>query len=386
MGTRGRDSVPFTILFVLVLVAAVSTQTSFSYQDVAADLGLRIAAVIPPGAQVSVAVTPENQPDDITPLHQELSALLMARGMRVVPAADGVVAIRLACLRNLRERSCSAEIRSGGARNIVMVTRPLDGRPPAEDRAPLSLALRPVFAQRAQILDVAIAGDRLFVLDVERLASYQRTAGTWQPVESWPWAADVVWPRDPRGRLQVERDRIDAWLPGFACTGGMAPLTLTCGARQLPWPIGIATRGLDAARNHFTTPEGLAFYSVTAVSDAAGGRWIVAGQDGALTWLDDARRAVGEAGIGGDVAGLDAVCGPGSTIVAVERARAPNGDALRMFQSVRGRLVPAGSPIQLTGTVTALWSMPGAETGTVVVHGRGAARYEAFQISIDCGR
>ena len=43
--------------------------------------------------------------------------------------------------------------------------------------------------------------------------------------------------------------------------------------------------------------------------DAAGARWLVADRDGALTWLDAARRAVGNAGFGDDVAGLAGACG-----------------------------------------------------------------------------
>jgi hypothetical protein len=393
--SRGRNSATrglpvaqalCTFLFVFARVAAVLPQASFPYQDLAADLAARIASAIPAAAQVSIDSAPEHQPDDLAPLRADVSARLIVRGARVVGAADGVMAIRLECLQNRRERSCTAEIRSRAARDIVMVTRAHDGRPRANMGDSLSLDLRPLFAQRAPLLDVAIVGDRLLVLDVESLSLYQRMAGKWQPLESRPLAVSRAWPRDPRGRLRVEGDRVEAWLPGVACTGAVAPLTVTCAERQRSWPIGIENGGLDAARNHFTTPEGLAYYSAAPLGAAAGARWLVADRDGALTWLDDASRPLGNAAVGDDVAALASACDADSTVVAVERAPGADGDALQMFQAVTRRLVSVARPITLAGTVTALWSTPGADAATVIVHDAGAARYEVFQISIACGR
>jgi hypothetical protein len=384
--SRGRDSAICTFLFASAWVAAVLPQASFPYQDLASGLAARIASAIPAAAQVSIASAPEDQPDDLAPLEADVSARLIARGVRVVGAADGVMAIRLGCLQNLRERSCAAEIRSGAARDIVMVTLAHNGRPRADAGAQLSLDLRPIFSQRAQILDVAIVGERLLVLDVEWLSLYQRMAGTWQPLESRPLEAGRVWPRDPRGRLRVEGNVVEAWLPGAACTGAVAPLAVTCAELQRPWPIGIENGGLDAARNHFTTPEGLAFYSAAPLGGAAGARWLVADRDGALMWLDAARRVLGIATFGDDVAGLAAACGADSALVSIQRAPGTDGDVLQMYLAIRRRLVPAGTPLALAGHVTALWSTPGADAATVVVHDSGGARYEAFQISIACGR
>ena len=386
MDNHGRDWAICTLLFVSAWVAAVVPQSSFPYQDLASELAARIASAIPAAAQVTIAWPPENQPDDLAPLEADVSARLIARGVRVVAAADGVTAIRVGCLRNLRERSCTAEIRSGAARDSIMVTRTHDTRPRADTGASLSLDLRPLFSQRSQILDVAIVGERLLVLDVESLSLYQRMAGAWQPLESRPLAAGRGWPRDPRGRLRVEGDRVEAWLPGVACTGAVAPLAVTCGERQRPWPIGIENGGVDAARNYFTTPEGLAFYSAAPLGGAAGLRWLVADRDGGLTWLDARRRVVGNAASGEDVAGLAAACGVDSTLISVQRAPGADGDALQVFQTVGRRLVPAASPLALAGHVTAVWSTPDADAATVVVHGPGDARYEAFQISIACGR
>jgi hypothetical protein len=386
VGTHGRDSALCSLLVLLAWGAAVRAQDSFPYQDLAADLAARIASAIPAGAQVSLAPVAENQPGDMTAFSADLSSRLMNRGMRVGEAAEGVTAIRLGCGENRRERSCVAEIQAGSQRDIVMATRAHDGRARPDAAAWFSLDVRPLFAQRVQLLDVAIAGDRLLVLDVQSLTLYQRTAGAWQPLETRPLGPGRTWPRDPRGRLRITGDRFEAWLPGVTCTGAVTPLAVTCADGQRPWPIGIDNRGLDAGRNHFTTPEGFIFYSAAPVADAAGTRWVVADRNGALTWLDAARREIGSAGFADEVAGLAPSCGADAAIAAVERAPGGDGDALRTFEAVRGRLVPAAAPIALAGRVTALWSTPGSDAATMVVHDAGAARYEALQIRIACGR
>ena len=386
MGIHGRDSAFRTLLLLLAWGAAVPAQTSFPFQDLVPELAARIAAAIPAGAQVSLASTPETATDDVTGFQADLTARLMTRGVRVTDDADGVIAIRVGCGQNLRERSCVAEIRSAGARDSVMVTGTRDAGVRPETSTWFSIDVRPVFAQRVQLLDVAIVGDRLLTLDVHAVSLYQQRAGRWQPLESRPIAVGRTWPRDPRGRLRVTGDRLEAWLPGASCTGSVAPLAVACTDSQRPWPIGIENQGLDAARNHFSTPEGLSFYSAVALDNTQGARWLVADRDGALTWLDAARRAMGRAGSADDVAALAAACQADTTIMAVEHTPGSDRDALRAYQAVRGRLVPAASPMALPGTSTALWSTPGSEAATVIVHDAGAARYEALQIRIACAR
>jgi len=316
----------------------------------------------------------------------DVSARLAGRGVTVSTPAEGVPVIRVSCLRNLRERSCAAEIRIGAARDVVMVTRAESGAPRTDSGNSLAIDMRLLFSQRTQILDVAFAAERLLVLDVELVTIYQRSAGTWQRVDSLPVPTSETWSRDPRGSLRVENGRVEVWVPGFRCTVTIAPALISCGDLQRAWPLGIDNGGLNAGRNFFTTPEGLTFYSVAPLADAAGARWLIADRDGALTWLDAGRRPAGNAAPGDDVATLPAACGTDSLLVAVDHVPGVSGDVLRLFQAIRRRLVPVASPVALSGMATALWSTPGAEAGTLIVHDADAERYEAFQISIACAR
>jgi hypothetical protein len=386
VGNHGRDSPFLTMLLVFALVAAVRVQVTSPYQDLAPDLAARIASAIPAGTTlVSIVAAPDTESDDITPILADVSSRLVARGLTVSAPNEGAPAIRLSCLRNLRERTCAAEIRMGTARDVMMVSRADNSTSRAGSGGSPSIVRRLLFSQRALILDVALVADRLLVLDVNVLSIYQRTAEIWQRVDSLPLPTRT-WPRDPRGTLRVENGSVEVWVPGFRCTVSMGPTLMSCGDLQRAWPLGIDNRGLEAGRNFFTTPEGQSFYSVATLADTAGARWIIAGPDGALTWLDAGRRSAGNAGSGDDVAGLSAACGTDSLLVTIDHVPGRSGDVLTLFQAVRRRLVPIGPPVTLAGTATALWSSPGAEAATLIVHDADAARYEAFQISIDCGR
>jgi hypothetical protein len=371
--------------------AAMSAQTPIPNQDLAAELAARIAATIPAGTPVSLSSSSDGDPAGDAASRAafvaDVAARLTTRGVRVAAEGDSVTAIRVGCGRNLRERSCVAEIGpAAGARERVMVTGALEGAARPDESAWFSLDLRPLFAHPVQLLDVALLGDRLLVLDVRSVGLYRRTANTWEPIESRAFPAGAPWPRDLRGRLRTAGDRFEAWLPGTLCTGTADPLTFTCAENQAAWPVGIENGGIERGRNHFVTPEGVRFYGVVALGTGANPRWLIAGQDGSLIWLDAARRAAGTAGAADDLAALRPACQADTTIVAVEHAPGTDSDTLRTYQPVNGRLVPAASPIALAGVVTALWSTPGADVATAIVRDRGAARYEALQIRVACGR
>jgi hypothetical protein len=148
---------------------------------------------------------------------------------------------------------------------------------------------------------------------------------------------------------------------------------------------------MAAARNYFTTPEGLAFFGAASLGPDAGARWLLTGQDGRLLFLDASRRTIESgAAAGDDVAGVNGVCAAGTYVLLSSRAAGGSSidraEALRLFHVVGRRLIPAASPFILPGPLTALWAAPGSSTATAVSHDTNADRYEAFQIAVTCGR
>jgi hypothetical protein len=295
----------------------------------------------------------------------------------------------VSCLENLRERACVADIEKSQTRSVVAVTRPLDDR---ADRPPaLSLEVQRLFSQRVPILDATLAGDRLVVLDPQFVTRYQRRDTEWQRVDAHPIVTMRIWPRDIRGRVRVDGARIEAFLPGVTCRSASDGTRLACADERQPWPIGVDNMGIEANRNYFYTPEGLAFFGAAPLGPDADARWLVAGSTGALLFLDENRRVVATVRSGDDVAALNVPCaGSGDPVVLVPSSGpGERPDSLRLFRAVRRQLVPAAAPIDLPGRFTALWAAPDSRSpmaATAVSYDAGAERYEVFQIRIACDR
>jgi hypothetical protein len=392
-----------TLLPALSLVlAAVSgqapaAQPASRYQDLAAELAARIATTMAPAdrAWLSVAMIDEASQGGADQLRGELAQALSARGVRLVESAESAtVVVRASCHENLRERACVADIQKGTARQVVAAARPLDAR--ADRAARPSLETQRLVSQRAPILDAVLAGDGLVVLDPASVTRYRRGDDGWERVESQPITTARIWPRDVRGRLHVEAGRdvthdlthdvthITAFLPGVVCRSASDGTRLACVDDRQPWPIGLENSGIEANRNYFLTPEGLAFFGAAPLVPDAGARWLAAGTTGALLLLDESRRSVATLAAGDDVVALNAPCtGP---VVLVASAGRNGPDTLRLFRAVYRQLVPAAAPLELPGRFTALWTAAGGTAATAVAHDAGAERYEALQVRIACDR
>lgn len=231
----------------------------------------------------------------------------------------------------------------------------------------LALELRPLVSQQIQILDAALVNSRLFVLDVAAVTLFEQKDGAWRAVQSRPLQPPPAWPRDPRGRVRIEGERLDLFLPGMSCTGRAEPLEINCSEQQQSWPIGGDNNGLEPGRNYFKAPDGTVFYNSAPL----------------------------RAGANDDAIGLNAACAAGSYVVAVQ----PSGrfrsvrlqpdvledrDLLQLSRVAGGRLVQAASPLVLPGVLTALWAQGDQTSAVVVTHDVIAGRYDAFHTSISC--
>src|SRR5262245_18110442 len=376
------------LLFTLTLTPAAGAQPPSPYEEIVRELAVKIAAALPagePAAALSLVAIDGADQANLRQLQTEMTAALAARGVRVAesPAGAPNATIRVSCADNLRERACVADVQRGASRQAVAVTRPLDAR---AARPPMvSLDMQPLFSQRQPILDAVVSGDRLLVLDPAALTGDQRSDAGWQRVEVLPLGVTRVWPRDLRGRVRVEGARIDVFLPGVICRSGGDGGRLACSDDRQPWPIGIDNTGVEANRNYFYTPEGVAFFGAAPLSGDADARWLVAGQTGALLFLDDSRRSIATVASGDDVAALDAPCA-GPVVLVASSGRGDRPDTLRLFHVLRRQLMPAAATVELPGRLTALWAAPGASAAIAIVHDAGAERYDAIQIRLACDR
>ena len=368
------------VLALSLVVAPLAAQPS-GPQDLTIDFASAIAERLS-GAGVVTLTAAEPGLDEV---QRGISRVLAARGIRVVDRADAATAVRFACFENLRERGCAAEIRNGNARNEVAVTRPLEATA-ALLVPPLSLDAESIVSQRTPILDIATAGDRLYVLDPDHVTLYRRAETGWTRFASHAIERPPASPRDVRGRLSIDSGgEVLALLAGIGCRSNEDLTAVACAQNPQPWPLGIPNAGLDGRRNHFSTPEGFPFFNAASLDNGAGARWIAAATNGGLVFLDDNRRVIGAVPSGDDVVALKAPCG-GESLVLVSSPRPDRSDAVRLFRVSERELIPRAAPIDWRGQLTALWSDSSGTTATAVVRTESGQRYDAFQIRIVCDR
>jgi hypothetical protein len=346
------------ILFTARSIAAQAVSASV-FDDLLPELVAKIASTIPGSVSVSLTVAAGENVEDASAIRTGVTALLAARGIRTADAGSASTAVAIGCGRNIRERVCVAQIHSDGRDQIATVTRRLTSPTQVSPTASLALELRPLLSQQTQILDIAMLGDRLLVLDVAAVSIFERKDGAWRSAQSRPLPMSRPLPRDPRGRVRVDGNRFEVFLPAMTCGGRTDSLEATCTDGQQPWPIGVANRGLETGRNYFKSSEGMVFYNAAPLGAAAN---------------DDAIE-------------LTAVCAPGTYVAAVSPSgRLEGGDLLQLSRVTGDRLVQAASPVILPGVLTALWAQPDRTSAVVVTHDVRGGRYDAFQTTISCSR
>ena len=392
VGRHGRDGrtrmTTQSFLLLMIMAAAPAAQSATALPGLASELATRIAGIVAPAAAVVLTVsTPDGDESEIE-IRDELESALRARGIQALDVSDGAIAVRVSCATNLREHVCLAEIaRPEGGRVVAAVTRPVHVSGSIDRRTRLSLEIARLFGQRAPILDIALSGDRLFVLDPAALTLYRRGATGWQRGESRAVGSSRPWPRDTRGRVRINGSTVEAFLPGVICRTDSDLARFSCAEDAQAWPLGIDNSGVDASRNFFSTPEGLPFYAAAPLEPTAGTgpKWLIVDRFGALTFLDGSRRTLASAGRTEDVASISSPCGGGTYVLTSSRGEGTaERDVLQLFRVTAGRLVPAAPSRVLAGRSTALWAAPGATVATIVTHDSRADTYEAFQVGVAC--
>jgi hypothetical protein len=371
--------------FLLVLTLAAPRPTAAppaSFDDLLPDLIARVATAVAPSDRVQVIAAGDPA------LRADIVRGLGARGIQIAEAASGVPAIRVACSANLRERVCAADITKAGTVQTLFATGAIV--PGAATDAPAAmLDTHHIFSQLAAMLDVALIGDRLIVLDPTALTLYQRSGNVWQKRRSQPIVTSRVWPRDLRGRLRIAGSSLDAYLPGVVCRATLESFNVSCADERQPWPLPIDNTGIAGGRNYFTTPEGLTFYAAAPLGPEAGARSLLVGDRARLMLVDDGRRALDAAvGEADDVAGVTG-CDGSAFVLLSSRGESNDGrDVLRLVRLVDRRLVQAAPSLVMPGAVAALWpaTAPVGATVTAIVRDVSSGRYDAIQIDVACGR
>ena len=346
-------------------------------EDSVSELARRIAAAL--GPREAVALTVRNASSlaaaEVAAVRRELESQLRARGFTLASDAPAMVAVTLA--ENWQGGVWIAEIRHGDKREVAMVslTRPRE----RTAATPMGIDKQLILEQPDPILDAVALENLLIVLEPAEVVFYARKDARWERRQAIA-LPQRVWPRDLRGRLAVEGDTLQAFLPGLACKGKTQPEpALQCEESDAPWPAGAP---LAKGRNYFEPEKLPPFYSAARVGDYS----LAAGTDNRTQWFDNATAASGSfGGWGSDIAAVETGCGRGRQVLATRPGDANETDAVQAFE-LAGRQPVAVSPaLEFSGPVTAMWAS-GPASAVAIARDLKTGQYAAFRISLTCSR
>jgi hypothetical protein len=346
--------------------------------------------------------------DDI---RRGLLTQLATLGARLVNTEQAEVTVRVWLSESLQNYVWVAEIQQNPTQDstveasVVMVSWPRPETRAAEPvAAAMALRKASLWSEQERILDIAVIEGNpahMLVLDSRGVTSYRLQDGRWQSEQSLAITHSRPWPRDLRGRLAVHKDHLfDAYLPGVFCRStGTSPLAMTCNEGEDAWPIGTEAFSLNAAfvsaRNYFsgalmpgvgrqmaTSP----FYSAAAVPRGQSTLWLFAAVDGQVHLLDGATDQVtGNLGWGSDIASVKSGCGSGSQVLATGGGEG-SSDTVRGFEVPDREPAAVTAPLEINGSITALWTESGESSALVVVRDSETGGYEAFRLTLTCSR
>jgi hypothetical protein len=275
--------------------------------------------------------------------------------------------ITLTISENIRGYLLIANFNRDAQRVVEM--QPFEVQPaPPPTRPAMTINRKLLWEQTTPILDLAIDGDRMLVLDTAGVTRYERRDGKWFAAESVNAPSSV---RDPRGRMTVGEASLTVELPGATCQGTWKPaVQLECGAGQV----------FSMGRNTFAAPA--PFFSEATSGNAR----LAAEPDGRTHIYDAAGRSDNAAAIieawGSDIAPMTTCAGP--RVAVTGAGDRESADTVTLYDLIQAVPIRVSEPVEFAGPVTALW--PSRDGAVVVTRNPATHTYEAYGLSADCGR
>jgi len=386
-----------------VAVVPGNAQKPGPWDQPAAELAARIAGILGPGqARFTLRNISTISGDSIPTIESLLESDLKSHGIAFA-GDESANAIRVTLSENTRERLWIAEVAEGNTTQVAIVEAGAAVERHAAATIGITLRVQTILTSREPVLAALETPGGWIVLEPEQLVLYLRAADGFHVQSRADIGQRRPMPRDPRGLLRASANgtEFDAWLAGTECSGPTAPSespedwAVNCHASDDPWPIfqdSGASAFYNSARNYFTgvvTPsigtDLPAFYTAAAMPRSAGGVALVAGGiDGKVLVLENgALKAIaGTRDWGSDFAVLHSGCGSGAQIVASGSGEAVD-DSLRAYDAPALDAVPVSTPLDVSGTVTALWPAPDGRSVLAVVR-RATDQYEVDRVSALC--
>ena len=307
-----------------------------------------------------------------------------------------------------------AEVSSGEIPTTLMVLVPRSAPDvPPRLLTPLLLKKELLWEQVGQILDLAIDMDpgskasRLVVLEPTQLVFCRKDSEQWKLADVYRLPLARPLPRDPAGRVRIQDGMIEVSLPGLDCDGSAAQ-TIKVQCEQdtsLGWishnfPPPLRSR-LVPGRNHYEAillagseinwkvPP---FYSAASIEDEDRGDtiWLFGSTDNRVRLYTEKNTdpVTVFSGWGSDLTTVSTDCGTESRklLLVSQPGDWTEADAVRAFELQNQQAVPVSMPLEFPGPVTALRTDADRDTAFAVARNLKTGRYEAYRLTISCGK
>ena len=291
-----------------------------------------------------------------------------------------------------------ANIEQGSGNKMVMKKVARTERTTSVRAPMMTIRKNTVWQQDAPILDFHQDEHTLALLGPDDISIFVNDGGQWRPryvlgISHQPW------PRDLRGRLVTNGSQVTAFLPGTRCTGSLSSPSLECHASDDPWPVdqSAVVAFYSSRRNFFTGllagPNGgasvIPFFSAAAWQVGDSRTWLFTGTDGRtrLYEYDLSAPATLLNGWGSNMAAVHSNCSSGWQALVSAPTDSVRPDSIQAVEIIGREALPVSAPVELAGPVQAMWtSGKNSETVNGVLESSVTGKYEAFTLSVNCGR
>ena len=290
------------------------------------------------------------------------------------------VEIALTISENLQGYLLIAELQRGDERIVEISQFQPD---PVARASRVLLESRLIFEQESPILDIALSGDRMLILEPSSVGLRAQRGPRWEHLDARPLASIPV-VRDPRGKLIVSDAAFTAYLPGSTCRGDWTPaLEVHCEAGSAEFMLNGVTVKFTPARNTLEMFGRPASFSYALVQDRSGVIYAVAETDGRTHIFNTLNEPTGIVeNVGADFIIAENGCGAGSELLLTSNSDRSANDTIVDYEMIDRKPVRTSDPIEFGGPVTALWPFKGG--ALAVVHNLASGKYAAYQIAIAC--
>jgi hypothetical protein len=344
--------------------------------------------------------------NDLWGAKRAIEAELHARGCHPVDDTSYEIKVRAILSRDTNERLWVAEFDSEGVRKAVMVPfdlESLDVRPWMQG-AHLDREL--IFSATSQFLDFLPCqsptkdpcGAPLVLFPGEVMS-----AKGWESFPNIAIEHEKTLSRDVRGRIRFLDKGFESHIEDMICSGDNYLQSAKCVPSKNPWSFWgpgseSATAALVGGRNSFVWVSGTLpsnagvkqepFFSLAGLEVNGEPGWVLSGTDGKVRILTNkSGEVLGTAsGWGTELAVVKTGCGNGWQILATRQHDRTETDAVTVYEWTGSEFRALTDPLEMNGTITALWSADGEGPARAVVRNLKTGNYEAYLLKVGCSQ